>query len=70
MKMFASTKCCLFASMKGFAELFVPRSHLTEKYFPNIIKSNRNQIVFTMHRLIWNGKKNSKTVNRKLVNTI
>ena len=25
----------------------------TEKYSPNLIKSNRNQIVFTMHRLIW-----------------
>ena len=26
----------------------------TEKYFRNLITSNRNQIVFTMHRLIWN----------------
>ena len=26
----------------------------TEKYFRNLIKSNRNQIVFTMHPLIWN----------------
>ena len=26
----------------------------TEKYFRNIIKSNRNLIVFTMHRLVWN----------------
>ena len=25
----------------------------TGKSFPNLIKSNRNQIVFTMHRLIW-----------------
>ena len=27
---------------------------LTEKYFRNLIKSNPNQILFTMHRLIWN----------------
>ena len=26
----------------------------TEKYFRNLIKSNRNQIVFTMQRLTWN----------------
>ena len=26
----------------------------TEKSFRNLIKSYRNQIVFTMHRLIWN----------------
>ena len=26
----------------------------TEKYFRNIIKSTRNQIVFTIFRLIWN----------------
>ena len=26
----------------------------TEKSCRNLIKSNRNQIVFTMHRLIWN----------------
>ena len=26
----------------------------TEKYFRNLIKSNRNQIVFTIFRLIWN----------------
>ena len=24
----------------------------TEKYFPNLVESNRNQIVFTMHRMI------------------
>ena len=24
------------------------------KYFPNLIKSNRNQIIFTIFRLIWN----------------
>ena len=45
----------------------------TEKYFQSLIKSNRNQIVFTMHRLIW---KQTDTVrllfqiNRKMVNTI
>ena len=26
----------------------------TEKGFQNLINSNHNQIVFTMHRLIWN----------------
>ena len=26
----------------------------TEKYFRNLIKSNQNQIVFTIFRLIWN----------------
>ena len=25
-----------------------------EESFPNLVKSNLNQIVFTMHRLIWN----------------
>ena len=29
----------------------------TEKYFRNLIKSNRNQIVFTIYRLIWNSKR-------------
>ena len=28
----------------------------TEKSFPILIKSNRNQIVFSMHQLIWNQK--------------
>ena len=28
----------------------------TEKYFWNLIKSNRNQIVFTIFQLIWNSK--------------
>ena len=26
----------------------------TEKYFQNLIKSNRNEIVFTIFRMIWN----------------
>ena len=29
------------------------RGRLESKYFRNLIKSNQNQIVFTMHRLIW-----------------
>ena len=29
----------------------------TDKSFRNLIYSNRNQIVFTMHRLIWNIKR-------------
>ena len=33
----------------------VKRSHkLTEKYFLNLVKSTRNQIVFAIFRLIWN----------------
>ena len=35
--------------------------------FWNLIKSNRNQIVFTIFRLIWNSK---RTINRCMVNTI
>ena len=31
----------------------------TEKYFPNLIKSNRNQIVFTIFRLISNQTEHS-----------
>ena len=31
----------------------------TEKYFRNLNKSNRSQIVFTMHRLIWQDLKSS-----------
>ena len=44
----------------------------TEKSFRNLIKSTRNQIVFTMHRLIWNSKRTSVwfQLNRKMVNTI
>ena len=36
----------------------------TEKYFRNLIKSTRNQIVFTIFQLIWNH------INRRMVNTI
>ena len=44
----------------------------TETFFRNHIKSNRNQIVFTMHRLIWNSKRTFVwiQINRKMVNTI
>ena len=54
----------------------------TEKYFRNLIKSNLNQIVFTMHRLIWNSKDERWNLspfmlfherwnsNREMVNTI
>ena len=40
-------------------------------YFRNLIKSNRNQIVFTMHRLIWNNKWTSVLIqiNLKMVDT-
>ena len=34
-----------------------PHELNTEKYFRNLIKSNRNQIVFTIFRLIWNSKR-------------
>jgi len=40
----------------------------------HLIKSNRNQIVFTMHRLIWNNKRTLYSllfqINRCMVNTI
>ena len=37
----------------------------TEKYFRNLIKSNRNQIVFTIFRLAWNSKRQTDTANSK-----
>ena len=43
----------------------------TEKSFQNLIKSNRNQIVFTLFRLIWNQTDvHLISINRKMVNTI
>ena len=43
----------------------------TEKYFWNFIKSNRNQIVFTIFRLNWNSKRSVRfKINQKMVNTI
>ena len=33
-----------------------PKNVHTEKSFRNLIKSNRNQIVFTIFRLIWHQK--------------
>ena len=45
-----------------------------EKSFRNLIKSNRNQIVLYIFRLIWNSKRTASVccskVNRKMVNTI
>ena len=35
---------------------FYPRRLHTETSFRNLIKTSRNQIVFTMYRLIWNSK--------------
>ena len=50
-----------------------PATPNTGKSFRNLIKSNRNQIVFTIFRLIWNTKRTCPFVlqfNRKMVNTI
>ena len=43
-----------------------------EKSFRNLVKSNRNQIVFTIFRLIWNQTdvRLLFQINRKMVNTI
>ena len=38
----------------------------TEKSFRNLIKSNRNQIRITMHRLIWNSKRTESVCCSKL----
>jgi len=40
--------------------------------FSNLVKSTGNQILFTIHRLIWNSKRMSVwfRINRKMVNTI
>ena len=43
-------QCCLLAVVN------VWKLH-TEKSFRNLIKLNRNQIVFTIFRLIWNSKR-------------
>ena len=44
------------------------------EYFPNLAKSNWNQIVFTVFRLIWNRKRTLSVccfqIKRKMVNTI
>ena len=49
-----------------------PSAIHTEKSFRNIIKSNRNQIVFTIFWLIWNQTEVRLLfqINRKMVNTI
>ena len=39
----------------------------TEKSFPILIKSNWNQIVFTMHRLVWNQKDSFRLVPKQSV---
>ena len=38
-------------------KLFAQNTLHTENFFPNLIKLNRNQIVLTMHQLIWNSKR-------------
>ena len=38
----------------------------TEKYFPNLIKSNRNQILFTIFRVIWNSKQTSVCCSKSM----
>ena len=39
----------------------------TEKSFQNLIKSNRNQIVFAMHRCIWNSKRTASVCCSKSI---
>ena len=48
------------------------RTAHTQKSFRSLIKSNRNQIVFIMHRLIWNQTdiRLLFQINRKMVNRI
>ena len=50
------------------------QSICTEKSFQNLIKSNRNQTVFTIFRLIWNSKTNTigllLQINLCMVNTV
>ena len=66
--------CCFFLKRRNTFDLILSFVALnTEKSFRNIIKSNRNQIVFTMHRLIWNSKRTLSVwfqIIRKMVNTI
>ena len=45
---------CKVRHLKWSAFLFVVYRVHTEKYFQNLIRSNRNEIVFTIFRLIWN----------------
>ena len=42
--------------------------HHTEKYFRNLIKSNRNQIIFTILRLIWKQTDTVRLVPNELEN--
>ena len=45
----------------------------THKYFPDLLKSNRNQVVFTIFRVIWNQTDRIRLlfqINPKMVNTI
>ena len=43
-----------FSDEKQNRYILIQISTHTEKSFRNLNKSNRNQIVFIMHRLIWN----------------
>ena len=54
----------------GFGAKLLP-AH-TKKPFRNLTISNRNQIAFTIHRLIWNRKGTSVwfKISRKMLNTI
>ena len=53
-----SAKTCRFLGR------FISERVLTEKSFWNHIKSTRNQIVFTISRLIWNSKISPKSVGK------
>ena len=56
----------------GEANMFHSLKLHTEKSFRNLIKSNRNQIVFAIFRLIWNtdGRPLVSQIYQKMVNTI
>ena len=53
---------------EGISSLTWEQFHAhTEKYFRNLIESNRNPIVFTMHRSIWNSKRTLSVCCYKLI---
>ena len=66
--------CMIILLSTPFRPMQMPALQLCrQKYFRILIKSNRNQIVFTIFRLIWNSKRTRPFVfqiNRNMVNTI
>ena len=68
---FSSEESKSAALMESFS-LHMQATANTEKSFRNLIKSDRNQIVFTIFRMIWNqtAVRTWFQINRKRVNTI